>query len=139
MSSIDARVDARRGFVLLEAVVALAIIGLFAVALLAATGAQVRTSSKGAVLLNARALAQDRLMTLRMLDYEALSDVPDSLQAGTFPAPFEGYTWTASVTPVKDEYDLYDIQVLVSFGTEGYPLRSLLHEPRPVADAGGGE
>jgi prepilin-type N-terminal cleavage/methylation domain-containing protein len=130
--------DARRGFVLLEAVVALAIIGLFAVALLAATGAQVRTSSKGAVLLNARALAQDRMMALRMLDYEALNDVPDSLEAGAFPPPFEQYTWTASVMPVKDEYDLYDIQVLVSFGTEAYPLRSLVHEPRPVADAGGG-
>ena len=139
MSFTEARSDARRGFVLLEAVVALAIIGLFAVALLAATGAQVRTSSKGAVLLNARALAQDRLMTLRMLDYEALNDVPDSLQAGTFPAPFSEYTWTASVAPVKDEYDLYDIQVVVSFGTEAYPLRSLLHEPRPVANAGGGE
>lgn len=128
----------RRGFVLLEAVVALAIIGLFAVALLATTGAQVRTSHKENVLLTARALAEDRMMSVRMLDYGQLGDFPDSLKGGSFPEPFRNFTWSTSVTPVKDEYDLFDVQILVSSGDEGYPLRTLLHEPRPAVEATGG-
>lgn len=134
-----ARVDRAsvcRGFVLLEAVVALAIIGIFAVGLLAATGAQVRTSNKSQTLLTARALAQDRLTSLKILDYEELADVPDSLTAGQFPTPFETYTWTASVTPVKDEYDLFDVLVTVTSGDDAYPLRTLVHVPRPAAATG---
>jgi prepilin-type N-terminal cleavage/methylation domain-containing protein len=132
MSSIERR----DGFVLLEAVVALAIIAIFAVGLLAATAQQERTSNKEQTLLTARALAEDRLTALRILDYDALGDVPDSLTKGTFPAPFEKFTWTASVTPVKDEYDLFDAQVVVSDGVDDYPLRTLFHEPRPAAQAG---
>ena len=131
------RRGSRGGFVLLEAVVALAIIGIFAVGLLAATGSQLRASNKQGVLLVARSLAEDRMMALRLLDYEALSDIPDSLRRGRFPAPFEEYEWTAAVTPVKDEYDLFDAEVLVTIGHEGYPLRTLLHEPRPAAQSGG--
>jgi type II secretory pathway pseudopilin PulG len=128
--------NTRGGFVLLEAVVALAIIGLFAVGLLAATGAQVRTSNKGETLLTARALAQDRMTSLRILDYEELADIPDSLKAGVFPAPFEAYSWSATVSPVKDEYDLFDVLVTVSSGDDAYPLRTLIHVPRPAAAAG---
>jgi type II secretory pathway pseudopilin PulG len=128
--------NTRGGFVLLEAVVALAIIGLFAVGLLAATGAQVRTSNKGETLLTARALAQDRMTSLRILDYEDLADIPDSLKAGVFPAPFEAYSWSATVSPVKDEYDLFDVLVTVSSGDDAYPLRTLIHVPRPAAAAG---
>jgi type II secretory pathway pseudopilin PulG len=123
----------RTGFVLLEAVVALAIIALFAVGLLAATGSQVRTSNKEALLLTAKALAEDRMMALHLLDYEGLNDIPDSLKAGSFPMPFEQYSWTASVAPVKDEYDLFDVQVVVTTGDEAYPLRTLFHEPRVAA------
>jgi type II secretory pathway pseudopilin PulG len=128
--------NTRGGFVLLEAVVALAIIGLFAVGLLAATGAQVRTSNKGETLLTARALAQDRMTSLRILDYEDLADIPDSLKAGVFPAPFEAYSWSATVSPVKDEYDLFDVLVTVSSGDDAYPLRTLIHVPRPAAATG---
>jgi type II secretory pathway pseudopilin PulG len=128
--------NTRGGFVLLEAVVALAIIGLFAVGLLAATGAQVRTSNKGETLLTARALAQDRMTSLRILDYEELADIPDSLKAGVFPAPFEAYSWSATVSPVKDEYDLFDVLVTVSSGDDAYPLRTLIHVPRPAAATG---
>jgi prepilin-type N-terminal cleavage/methylation domain-containing protein len=126
----------RRGFVLLEAVVALAIIGIFAVGLLAATGVQVRASSKAQVLLTARALAEDRLMSVRMLEYDDLGKLPDSLKAGTFADPFTDYSWMTTVSPVKDEYDLFDVQIVISAHGEDYPLRTLVHEPRPAAQAG---
>jgi type II secretory pathway pseudopilin PulG len=121
--------------VLLEAVIALAIISLFAIALLAALGAQVRTASKGSVLLVARPLAEERMATLRMLDYEALVALPDSLRAGAFPAPFEAYAWRAVAEPIDDEYDLIGIEVTVTAGPEAYPLRTLVHRPRPLLQA----
>lgn len=125
----------RPGFVLLEAVIALAIISLFAIALLAALGAQVRTTAKANVLLVARPLAEERMATLRMLDYEALVDLPDSLAAGAFPPPFGGFTWRAVAAPIEDEYDLVGIEVTVSAGDEAYPLRTLVHRPRPLVQA----
>jgi type II secretory pathway pseudopilin PulG len=121
---------------LLEAVVALAIIGIFAISLLAATGAQVRTSTKQETLLTARALAEDRLMAVRILDYEDLQKLPDSLKAGVFPEPFQEFSWTTTVAPVKDEYDLFDVQIKVSARGDDYQLRTLLHNPRPAAQTG---
>jgi type II secretory pathway pseudopilin PulG len=126
------RRTARSGFVLLEAVVALAIIGLVAIALLAALGAQVRAADKASVLLAARSLAEDRLAALRLLDYDDLSDPPDSLLAGVFPPPFEAFEWTAVVESVEDEYDLFAAEVRITGLGEAYPLRTLLHRPRPV-------
>jgi len=129
----------------MEAVVALAIIGLFAVALLSATGAQLRTASKANVLLQARSLAEDRITSLRLLDYDALRDLPDSLGDGRFPPPFDDFTWTAAVEEMDDEYDLFGAQVVVAGRGESFPLRTLLHSPRPVlgttdgAVGGGGQ
>jgi type II secretory pathway pseudopilin PulG len=122
----------RRGFVLMEAVVALAIIGLVVIGLLSATGAQMRTASKARVLLTARALAEDRLSAVELLDYSALMDVPDSLAAGTFAAPFESFSWTIDVEPMEDEYDLFGAEVIVSGNGESFPLRTLIHMPKPV-------
>ena len=123
----------RGGFVLMEAVVALAIVALVAIGLLGATAAQVRTADKAALLLTARSLAEDRMTMLRLLDHGALSDLPDSLAAGTFPAPFESYSWTARIEPVPDEYDLFTAEIVVNVAEEAYVLRTMLHEPRPVA------
>lgn len=124
---------------LLEAVVALAIIGAFVVGVLAATGAQVRTAAAGSELLEAAALADDRLAAIRMLGYEELVDPPDSLLAGTFPPPFADYVWTTSVAEMEDEYDLFGVEVVVSGPGETYPLRTLVHRPRPVLSGEGDE
>jgi type II secretory pathway pseudopilin PulG len=129
MSSCTER---RNGFVLMEAAVALAIIGLVAIALLSATGAQVATASKATIMLTARSLAEDRLSALRLLDYDALADPPDSLLAGVFPPPFEQFSWAARVEAMEEEYDLFGVEVVVRGHGESYPLRTLVHEPRPV-------
>jgi type II secretory pathway pseudopilin PulG len=121
----------RGGFVLLEAVVALAIISLVALALLSATQTQLRTASKANTLLVARSLAEDRLAALMLLDYDGLSDMPDSLAAGTFPPPFDEYTWTANIEQMKEEYDLFGADIIVTGRGETFPLRTLLHSPRP--------
>ncbi len=117
----------QRGFLLLEALVALAIVGVVAVALLAATGGQLRTADRGSVLLTASALAHDRAVTFRVLDAEALASPPDSLLAGTFPDPFEAFTWEAEIAPVEGEYDLFALRVVVEGRGARYPLDTMLH------------
>jgi len=124
----------RSGFVLIEAVVALVIIGLFAIALIGTVGAQVRAADRGSVLLTARALAQDRLAAIQFLDYEELTDLPDSLARGAFPSPFEDFVWTAEVDAVDDEYDLFETIITVAGRGYSYPLRRMIHRPRPVIE-----
>jgi type II secretory pathway pseudopilin PulG len=139
MSWCAERPSRRAGFVLMEAVVALAIIGLVAIALLSATGAQVANAKKANVLLTARSLADDRLAALRLLDYDELKDPPDSLLEGTFPAPFESFSWTAVVEEMEDEYDLFGAEVVVTGLGESYPLRTLLHRSGAIAVQQGGQ
>jgi type II secretory pathway pseudopilin PulG len=115
------------GFVLLEAVVALTIIALFAIALLTTVGAQVRAADRANVLLVARALAEDRMVKLQLLDINQLKDVPDSLVTGEFPAPFQDYSWLARVTEVPEEQDLFSAEVNVSAHGYVYPMRTMLH------------
>ena len=129
--------ERRDGFVLLEAVVALAVIGLFSIALLAALGAQVRAADRGSVLLVERALAEDRLMALQLLDYDGLAGLPDSLQQGRFAEPFDEFSWTAAAEPLDEEYDLISATVIVEGRGYTFPLQSLLHRPRAVATQAG--
>jgi type II secretory pathway pseudopilin PulG len=127
--------ERRGGFVLMEAVMALAIIAIVAIGLLAAAALQVRTADKAALLLHARALAEDRMAMLRVLDNESLGSLPDSLVNGVFPPPFEAFSWQATVSPIRDEHDLFAAQVTVFVADEAFVLDALLHEPQL---AGGG-
>lgn len=120
----------------MEALVALAIVGTIAVALLAATAAQVRTAGKAAHLLTARSLAEERMAVLRSLEYDGLTAPPDSILEGTFPEPFARYTWRAEVVPVAGEYDVFSAAVLVNGEGEEFTLRTLLHEPQPQFTTG---
>jgi type II secretory pathway pseudopilin PulG len=124
------------GFLLLEALIGLAIIGIVGVALLAATGAQVRSAGKASVLLVAGALAQDRLTAIQLLDFEGLGDPPDSLLSGAFPPPFEEFTWQAEVTEADGEYDLFAVRLEVHGLGEVYPLETLLHRSQSTTTAG---
>lgn len=139
MSWCAERPSRRAGFVLMEAVVALAIIGLVSIALLSATGAQLANANKANVLLTARSLAEDRLAALRLLDYDELKDPPDSLLEGTFLAPFESFSWTAVLEEMEDEYDLFGAEVVVTGLGESYPLRTLLHRSGAIAVEQGGQ
>jgi len=118
------------GFVLLEAVVALAILGVASIVLLQVRSQQIRVATQARELLTAQALAEDRLAALRLLDFDVLSDPPDSLMEGRFPPPFQGYSWTAAVDLMEDEYDLFGLEVVVEGPAERFPLRTLVHRPR---------
>ena len=135
MLSTDRQPNNAGGFVLLEAVVALAIISLFAIGLLSMVGAQVRGTDRATVLLLERALAEDRLMAVGMLDNEDLNDLPDSLATGRFAEPFEDFTWTLKVVPVEEEYDLFTTDVVITGRGYTLPMQKLVHQPRPIVEA----
>jgi len=129
----------RSGFVLLEAVVALAILGVASIVLLQVRSQQISVAIQARELLTAQALAEDRLSAIRLLDYELLADPPDSLMEGVFPEPFQDFEWTAEVALIEDEYDLFGVEVVVLGPVERFPLRTLMHRPRIVFAAGGGD
>jgi type II secretory pathway pseudopilin PulG len=130
--------EARGGFVLLEAVVALAILGVASIVLLQVRSQQIRVAVQARELLTAQALAEDRISALKLLDYEMLEDPPDSLMEGFFPPPFEAFSWTGAVELIKDEYDLFGVEVVVVGPVERFPLRTLVHRPRSLLTSGGG-
>jgi type II secretory pathway pseudopilin PulG len=123
----------RPGFVLLEAVVALMIIALVGVAAVSVAGGELRTSDRATRLLEARALAEDRLSALRFLDNELLTHLPDSLEEGRFALPFDDYQWTALANEVRDEQELFDVSVEVQWPDGAYRLDTRMYRPRPLA------
>jgi hypothetical protein len=120
------------GFVLLEAVVALAILGVASIVLLQVRAQQIRVATQARELLTAQALAEDRIAAIRILDYELLADPPDSLMGGVFPPPFEEFTWRTEIALMEDEYDLFGVEVEVVGPAERFPLRTLVHRARSV-------
>jgi prepilin-type N-terminal cleavage/methylation domain-containing protein len=128
---------ARNGFSLLEAVVALAIVGVTAVGALASVGAELRAADDARTTLEAEALAVYRMSTLEMLTSEQLQRIPDSLARGTFEPPFERYRWTASSEPVLGEEGLSEVQLDIHWKDGTFPLHTLLFRPSPFVSGGG--
>lgn len=131
---------ARPGFSLLEAVVALAIVGVTAVAALASVAADLRAAEDARTTLEAEALAVHRMATLEMLTAEQLQRIPDSLARGMFDPPFERYRWTASSDPVLGEEGLTEVAVRIEWSTGSLGLRTRLFRfatLAPVQGAGG--
>ena len=126
----------RRGFSLLEAVVALAIVGVTAVAALASVGTELRAADDARTTLEAEALAVYRMSTLEMLTADQLQRIPDSLARGTFDPPFERYRWKAGSEPVLGEAGLTEVQLDIEWNGGSFPLRTLLFRPSPFASLG---
>ena len=126
---------ARRGFVLLEAVIALLIVSTFAIAALAALGGRLQGAGAVERTLTARMLAEDRFAAIELLP-GVPQPLPDSLAHGVFAAPFADYHWTASVKPVRGEENLYDVVVAVARDDGNFSLRGRLFRPPAAIEAG---
>jgi type II secretory pathway pseudopilin PulG len=121
------RSDRRRGFMLLEALVALLAIGTVSAAALELFAAHVRAATRAPALVVATALAHERLTTIRLLHLERGMRLPDSLAQGTFEAPFTQYRWRSTIR--YSAAALQDIQVRVDWPGATYALESRENVP----------
>ncbi len=108
---------------MLEAVVALAIIGLVCVGVLGAYGATVRADVVAAERLPLSVLAAERIAAVDLAP-GSLERLPDSLARGTFNAPYETATWETEARRVEQSGGLYDVTVRVHDGSDVYTLRT---------------
>lgn len=118
-----------RGFTVLEALVAVTIVGMTAVASLAAFGSQLQAGARAETALEAEALAEELLARLRLLPVASLRVLPDSLRSGTFPPPFEGYRWTSTVGARLHEVDLHEATVIVRWEGGEFAVSTRLFRP----------
>lgn len=126
----------RDGFTVLEAAVALMIVGMVTVATLSTFAAQTRAAEQARRGREVVALAKHRLAYVELLAAEDLDVLPDSLARGRFDPPFERYEWTATARRVTGEEGLVEIHVQVSSSEGSYDLRTRLYRPRRRATTG---
>ena len=133
------RLRLRRGFTLLEAAVAMAIVGVIALAALGAYAAELRAAGKARQALPAVSLAEERLAAIDLLPAGELRALPDSLARGRFGPPFERYEWTATVRRAREAgrgmrglRDLYDVRVEVRWPEGLYTLDARRYRPLPA-------
>lgn len=126
------RSNMRRGFSLLEAVAAIAIVGMTSVAALEAVGGDMRTAERSKRAIEAEALATSRLQFLDLLTDRELQSLPDSVSSGKFAPPLDEYTWKTTSAPVADQAGVYDVRVTVTWTNGSYVLRSYQYRVPPV-------
>jgi type II secretory pathway pseudopilin PulG len=116
---------------LLEAVVALAIIGLAGIAALATVGTELRGAARARQAIEAAALAEEQMARVGLLAGAELSSLPDSVRAGSFPGRLEEYRWTATSRSLPGEPDTYGVTVEVTWPDGGhYALETRWFLPR---------
>jgi prepilin-type N-terminal cleavage/methylation domain-containing protein len=125
------RTTAREAFTLMEVVVAVIIVGMTSVATLSAFAAELRTAETSRSALEAASLAESRIALLELVPAEDLLALPDSSKGGKFEPPFEQYEWTATVTRVTNEADLFNATVRVTGANGTYAIGTRMY--RPVA------
>lgn len=129
------RACARRGFTLLEAMIAVMIVGLAAVAALSSFGTLLRTGERVRDALEANVLADQRVAVASLLSSDELAHLPDSVKQGQFAAPFERYTWHTSSRERHGERGLFDVSVSVRWRSGEYAIATRLYRPAPLLSA----
>jgi type II secretory pathway pseudopilin PulG len=124
---------ARRGVSLLEAVVAIAIVGMTAVSALEASGGDMRAAERSRRAIEAEALATSRLDFVDLLNDRELQALPDSVEKGKFDPPLDEYSWKTTSTPLADQAGVYAIHVTVDWPSGSYTLRSYAYRTPPFA------
>ena len=119
----------RAGFTLLEAAVALSIVGLAGIAALEAFGTELRTGERVQRALARQSLAEARVAVLSLTPASSLERLPDSLSRGRFAAPFERTEWTATARRVQGVQNLFSVEVHVSDDRGTFTLGTRLHRP----------
>jgi len=122
----------RAGISLLEAVAAVAIVGLTAVGALESVGGNMRTAEKAKRAAEAEALATSRLDFMDLLNDRELQALPDTVEKGTFSAPLNEYTWKTTSTPVSEQAGVYDVRITIDWPTGSYTVRTYEYRRPPL-------
>jgi type II secretory pathway pseudopilin PulG len=122
----------RGGFSLMEAVAAVAIVGMTSVAALEAVGGDMRTAARSKRAIEAEALATSKLQFLDLMSDRELQSLPDSVSSGKFDAPLNEYEWKTTSTPLTDQAGVYDVRVTVTWPNGAYMLKSYQYRVPPV-------
>ena len=123
---------ARKGFSLMEAVAAVAIVGMTSVGALEAVGGDMRTAERSKRAIEAEALATSRLEFLDLMTDRELQALPDSVSSGKFAPPLDEYSWTSTSTPVTEQAGVYDVRVTVTWPNGSYVLKSYQFRVPPL-------
>src|SRR5206468_3140408 len=99
----------RSGISLLEAVVAIAIVGMTAISALESVGGGMRTAERSKRAIEAEALATARLQFMDLMSETQLRALPDSVAKGEFSKPLDDYHWTTTSAPLDAEPGVYDV------------------------------
>jgi prepilin-type N-terminal cleavage/methylation domain-containing protein len=129
------RIRARKGFTLLEAVLAIAIVAMTAVAALSAVGTELRTAEHARRIHEAEALATEKAAFMWLLVDKDFQSLPDSVSKGVFDYPLNEYSWTATSTANSTLPGLYSIEINV-FWQGGSYTETTAQYRRPVVSTG---
>lgn len=132
MPTPSSRLRARAGLSLLEAVAAVAIVGLTAVSALESVGGNMRTAEKAKRAAEAEALATSRLDFMDLLNDRELQALPDTVESGKFPAPLDEYSWKTSSTPLSEQAGVYDITITIQWATGAYSVHTYAYRRPPL-------
>jgi type II secretory pathway pseudopilin PulG len=122
----------RRGISLLEAVVAIAIVGITSVSALEAVGGDMRTAERARRAIEVEALASSRLEVMDLLTDRELQALPDSVESGKFLPPLDEYSWKATSAPLSDQAGIYAVRVTVDWPAGSYVVRTYQYRQPPL-------
>ena len=125
--------SARSGISLLEAVAAIAIVGMTSVAALEAAGGDMRAAERAERSMVVEALAGSRLEFMDLLSDRELQALPDSVAKGTFAKPLDEYSWLATAAPYADQAGVYDVRVTINWNSGSYTVRTYAYRTPPVS------
>ena len=122
----------RPGISLLEAVVAVAIVGMTAISALESVGGGMRTAERSKRAVEAEALASSRLEFMDLMTDRELQSLPDSVESGKFPAPLDEYTWKTTSASVSEQPGVYDVRITVKWSDGSYLLKTYIYRQPAV-------
>ncbi len=123
----------RPGISLLEAVVAIAIVGMTAISALESVGSGMRTAERSKRAIEAEALASSRLEFMDLMTDAELQSLPDSVASGKFSPPLDEYTWKTTSAALADQAGVYDVSITVGWPGNSYAIHSYLYRQPPLA------
>ena len=122
----------RIGFTVLEALIALVIIGFAVVTTVEALGGGLRAEREVSAHLEAVALTEARMNELAALPRDSLVDYIAG-RDGVFAPPFGRYRWRAAIEPVAGTRSLFRATVIVAWPGRTYALETVLFRAGEVA------